>query len=61
MELWLDNRQSIEIEEVLADGFDQHITSRQSSMETDVYVVQDRLFRNERVIGSCITIFDEST
>lgn len=61
MELWLDDRQSIGLESVLPDGFDRRITSHKPSIDADVYVAQERLFRNEQVIGSCITVFDEST
>lgn len=61
MELWLDNRQSIELAATLPEGINRRLSSHETGSAIDAYLEKERVFRDGKLIGSFITVLDEST
>lgn len=61
MELWLDIRQSIELDVALPEGVDRRLTSQETAFATDVHLEKERVVHDGKRIGCFITVLDEST
>jgi 3-dehydroquinate synthase II len=61
MEIWLDVRQSIELAEAVPEGVNYRLASQETTFPTDAYLENEHVFRDGKLIGSFITVLDESS
>lgn len=61
MEIWFDIRQSLESVESLPEGVNHRFATKATAFAADAYLEKEQVFRDGKLIGSCITVLDESS
>ncbi len=61
MEIWIDERHSIENRSVKEKGIDRRIFAQSHTNKNDYFVDGHRLIANEKVVGALVTIDSEET
>ena len=61
MEIWFDVRHSIELDAAVPEGVNYRLASQETALATDAYLEKEHVYRNGKLIGSFITVLDESS
>ena len=61
MEIWLDYRQHPDGEREVPDGVNRFISNSRLDSEKNIYLFDDKLYIGEHIVGSAITVRDQTS